>query len=60
MTTPVATTRSDIFAQRHIGPREADVEIMLHSLGLDSIEEMVEKVVPAHVYGRCIIPDVAV
>lgn len=46
MSTPVATARTDIFARRHIGPREADVDVMLRSLGLDSIDDLVEKAVP--------------
>jgi glycine dehydrogenase len=46
LSTPVATARTDIFARRHIGPREADVDVMLRSLGLDSIDDLVEKAVP--------------
>ncbi len=45
-------TRTDLFATRHIGPREADVDKMLQTLGLDSIDALVEKVVPDIIRSR--------
>jgi glycine dehydrogenase len=44
---PGGMTRTDVFAHRHIGPQEAEVSAMLRSLGLDSLEELIEKAVPA-------------
>ena len=35
------------FARRHVGPSEADVAVMLKSLGLDSLEALVGQTVPA-------------
>jgi glycine dehydrogenase len=37
----------DAFVARHIGPREADIAEMLESLGIDSLETLVGKTVPA-------------
>ena len=37
---------ADQFVKRHIGPRSRDVTHMLHSLGLDSLEELVEQAIP--------------
>ncbi len=34
------------FASRHIGPREAEIEAMLASLGLDSLEALAERALP--------------
>ena len=35
------------FIGRHIGPDAEDIDSMLHELGLDSLERLVEKTVPA-------------
>ncbi|MGE3498301.1 MAG: aminomethyl-transferring glycine dehydrogenase [Candidatus Binatia bacterium] len=35
------------FIDRHIGPDEAERSAMLHTLGLDSLEALIDKVVPA-------------
>ncbi|WP_338462866.1 aminomethyl-transferring glycine dehydrogenase [Synechococcus elongatus IITB7] len=37
------------FAQRHLGPRPADVEHMLQKLGCDSLEDLLSAVVPANI-----------
>ena len=37
---------SDGFASRHLGPRPADVEHMLATLGLGSLDELVDQAVP--------------
>ncbi|MGF1477669.1 MAG: aminomethyl-transferring glycine dehydrogenase [Geminicoccaceae bacterium] len=34
------------FAQRHLGPRESETEAMLATLGLSSLDELIEKTVP--------------
>jgi glycine dehydrogenase len=38
---------ADLFADRHIGPRDADVAKMLEALGVDSLEALIEEAVPA-------------
>ncbi|WP_043525892.1 aminomethyl-transferring glycine dehydrogenase [Litchfieldella xinjiangensis] len=40
-------TGHDAFIARHNGPRADDVEHMLHTLGLDSIDALIEKTVPS-------------
>ena len=47
MTTQEAIITGDQFSQRHIGPRQADVDTMLHTLTLGSLDELVDKAVPA-------------
>ena len=37
------------FAQRHVGPREADVKEMLKVLNVNSIEELVKQTVPENI-----------
>ena len=34
------------FARRHIGPRERDIQTMLQALGLDSLDELVQLILP--------------
>ena len=34
------------FAQRHIGPQEADIKAMLAKVGVNSMEELVKQTVP--------------
>lgn len=38
------------FVQRHIGPSEADISLMLKEVGASSLTELVEKTVPANIY----------
>ena len=38
--------QADYFADRHIGPDQQDQLDMLHVLGLNSLDEMVQKIVP--------------
>ena len=38
------------FITRHNGPRREDVELMLSRLGLSSVDELIEKTVPASIY----------
>ena len=40
---------TDTFARRHIGPSEADVAAMLASLGLGTLDELIEQTVPASI-----------
>ena len=39
---------TDTFADRHIGPRPADVELMLEKVGYASLDELIEGAIPAH------------
>lgn len=38
--------RTDSFALRHIGPNKKEVQSMLHSMGLKSLDELVSKTIP--------------
>jgi glycine dehydrogenase len=40
---------TDTFIHRHIGPTDADIQEMLATLGLSSLEELIERVVPADI-----------
>ena len=37
---------ADAFAGRHIGPTDADISTMLHSLGFESIDELTDATIP--------------
>ncbi len=37
------------FIQRHIGPNSADQQTMLATLGVDSLDDLIDKVVPANI-----------
>ena len=37
---------TDSFANRHIGPREGDVQAMLKIIGADSVQQLIEETVP--------------
>ncbi|MFN9133020.1 MAG: aminomethyl-transferring glycine dehydrogenase [Phycisphaerales bacterium] len=43
---------SDTFAHRHIGPSEADVQVMLESLGYSDLEKFTDAVVPEAIRDR--------
>lgn len=53
-TKPAATSGDELppFAQRHIGPRSIDIQDMLQSLGLVSLEDLVERALPASIRAR--------
>jgi glycine dehydrogenase len=40
---------SDTFVRRHVGPNAHEIDAMLKSLGLDSLDELVDKTVPASI-----------
>jgi glycine dehydrogenase len=45
---PLASPSTDGgFASRHIGPRSADVDRMLATVGVDSLDDLVERIVPS-------------
>jgi glycine cleavage system P protein (glycine dehydrogenase) len=43
---------TEIFANRHIGPRETEINEMLQVIGLNSIEEMISETVPDNILLR--------
>jgi glycine dehydrogenase len=50
--TASAFPRHDSFAQRHFGPRGADLQAMLQSLGCSSLDELCDKAIPASIRWR--------
>ena len=44
-----ALASKDRFAPRHIGPRAADLPAMLKTVGVESMEELISKTVPASI-----------
>ncbi|MGQ7867969.1 aminomethyl-transferring glycine dehydrogenase [Sunxiuqinia sp. sy24] len=40
---------SDNFVTRHIGPREEDIKSMLETIGVSSLEELIDQAVPANI-----------
>ncbi len=49
ITPPTAETRAKEFSTRHIGPRDQDLASMLKDLGFSSLDQMIDKVVPANI-----------
>jgi glycine dehydrogenase len=47
--------KSDQFSQRHLGPRHEDIQEMLEVIGTGSVEELMEKTIPASIYRREIL-----
>jgi glycine cleavage system P protein (glycine dehydrogenase) len=47
--TPSDLQAHSIFSTRHIGPRDFDGNAMLESIGLSSMEELIDQVVPADI-----------
>jgi len=41
--------QQDIFANRHIGPRDNDLAPMLKTIGVKSVEQLIEKTVPSSI-----------
>jgi hypothetical protein len=44
--------RTDRFVDRHVGPRAHEIQEMLETLGLGSLEELVDEAVPASIRFR--------
>jgi glycine dehydrogenase len=40
---------TDSFATRHIGPNEADLQKMLHTIGVSSLDELIDQTVPSSI-----------
>lgn len=45
--TPQNSAQTDVFAQRHIGVNQQQIEEMLQILGVDSLDALIEQTVPA-------------
>ncbi|MCR5863294.1 aminomethyl-transferring glycine dehydrogenase [Flavobacterium sp. J372] len=41
--------RTDAFALRHIGPRENDLQHMLKTIGVDSVDQLIYETLPDHI-----------
>ena len=41
--------KTDVFALRHIGPNSTEREEMLRVIGVNSMEELIEKTVPSNI-----------
>ena len=37
------------FLSRHIGPSEKEIDEMLNSIGINSIESLIDKTIPSHI-----------
>ncbi|MGW8314737.1 MAG: aminomethyl-transferring glycine dehydrogenase [Bacteroidales bacterium] len=44
--------KSEPFSSRHLGPREEEVREMLKVIGTSSVDELVEKTIPASIYQK--------
>ena len=38
--------KSDLFSQRHLGPRQPEIEAMLETIGIESVDELVTRTIP--------------
>lgn len=47
---------SESFANRHIGPRQSDIEAMLNFLGYDTLKEFMSAAVPANIQSAMQLP----
>ncbi|HKE20175.1 MAG TPA: aminomethyl-transferring glycine dehydrogenase [Kofleriaceae bacterium] len=52
MTLPPLLAPSDVFAPRHIGPSDAEVAEMLATLGLGSLDQLIDETVPETIRRR--------
>ncbi len=41
--------KNDSFASRHVGINEDDIELMLHKIGVDSLDELIDKTIPENI-----------
>ena len=40
---------TDVFADRHIGPRPNDIELMLERVGYNALDAFIEDIIPSHI-----------
>ena len=41
--------KTELFLNRHIGPRQNEIKTMLNSIGLNSIEELIDETIPKNI-----------
>ena len=41
--------KTDSFASRHIGVSEKDIEVMLRKIGVSTLDELIDKTIPANI-----------
>ncbi len=41
--------KTDSFAIRHLGPRESEINEMLSTIGVDSLEQLIDNTIPTHI-----------
>ena len=41
--------KTELFLNRHIGPRKDEIKTMLNSIGLNSIEELIDETIPKNI-----------
>lgn len=41
--------KTDLLACRHIGVNKADAEVMLRKIGVGSLDELIDKTIPANI-----------
>lgn len=41
--------KTDLLACRHIGVNKADAEVMLRKIGVASLDELIDKTIPANI-----------
>jgi len=46
------TRPSDTFARRHLGPRSSDLPKMLHTVGVDRLEDLADATIPASIRSK--------
>ena len=44
--------KPDHFSQRHLGPNQSQIEQMLQKIGAASLDELVEKTIPASIFNK--------
>ncbi|MCU0867592.1 MAG: aminomethyl-transferring glycine dehydrogenase [Planctomycetes bacterium] len=52
VSTPSSFPRHDNFASRHLGPREAELQAMLATLGCSSLDDLTQKAIPGSIRWR--------
>ena len=41
--------KTELFLNRHIGPREEEVDLMLRKIGVDSLETLIKETIPENI-----------
>ena len=40
------------FLKRHLGPNDTDIDLMLKSLSVETIDNLIKKVIPPNIYSK--------